>query len=114
MVGLLLLVPGALHVVKKRVGAPARFYGFLLGGLLLTLATFASIPFLDEAPTTRFALGAAVCLLPPLSAGYALQALTTASAIPWWIALPVLVISVIGTLFVFTAILVSGGGYIVG
>lgn len=93
---------------------PARYYGVLLGGLLLVPAILASAPFLDEAPTVRFALGVIVCLFPPLSAGYSLQALTTDSPIPWWISIPVLVLSAIGTLYVLMAIMLSGGGYIVG
>ena len=115
VVGLLLLIPGALHLLKKRLGAPVRYYGLLLGGLLLVLVILAFAPFfLAEAPTIRFALGITVCLFPPLIVGYSLQALTTSSFIPWWISIPVLVISGIGTLYVLTLIMLSGGGYIVG
>lgn len=63
VVGLVLLVLGTLHLLKKRVGSPARYYGVLLGGLLLVLVILAFAPFfLDEAPTVRFALGVLVCL----------------------------------------------------
>jgi hypothetical protein len=112
--GLLLLVPGALHLLKQLVGAPARYYGVLLGGLLLGLVILALVPLLNAMPIVRFALGVLVCLFPPLVAGYSLQALTTASPVPWWISLPMLALSALGILFVLTAILVSGGGYIVG
>ena len=114
VVGLLLTVLGALHILKKRFGTPARYYGVLLGGVLLLSVILASASFLDEAPIVRFALGVIVCLFPPLSVGYSLQALTTDSPIPWWISIPVLMISAIGSLYVLMAIMLSGGGYIVG
>ena len=113
VVGLLLIALGALHLVKQRFGAPARYYGLLLGGLLV-VAILASASFLDEAPTVQFTLGVIVCLFPPLSVGYSLQALTTDSPIPRWISIPVLVLAAIGTLYVLMAIMLSGGGYIVG
>lgn len=109
--GLVLLVPGALHLVRKRFGAPARYYGVLLGGLLAILA---SVLFVDRVPTVRFVLGVLVCLFPLLAAGYSLQALTTDSPIPRWVSIPVLAISSIGALYVLMAIMLSGGGYIVG
>jgi hypothetical protein len=112
--GLVLLVPSALHLVRKRFGAPARYYGVLLGGPLVVLAILASALFLDRVPTVRFALGVVVYVFPLLAAGYSLQALTTDSPIPRWVSIPVLVISSIGTLYVLMAIMLSGGGYIVG
>lgn len=112
--GLVLLIPAALHLLKKRVGASARYYGVLLGGLLLVLIILASAPFWDEAPTVGFALASLVCLFSPLLAGYSLQALSTASPIPWWISIPVLVLSAIGTLYVLMLLHMSRAGYIIG
>ena len=57
VVGLLLIL-GALHRLKTLLGAPVRYYSWLLGGLFLVLVILAFAPlFLAEAPTIRFALG---------------------------------------------------------
>lgn len=115
VLALLILIPGALHVLRKRWGAPARYYGVVVGGLLLLLGLWNVPPtFLDKAPTLGFALVVAFCLLPPLAVWYSLQALTTDSAIPAWISIPGLVLASIGTLLVFTLFVVSRAGYIVG
>lgn len=109
-----LLVTWALHRLKDRLGAPARYYSVIIGSLLLVLGFWKGpVTFLDQVPTLGFALVVTMCLLPPLLLVYSLQALTTASHIPFWVSLPGL-LSAIGTLYMFMALLMSRVGYIVG
>jgi hypothetical protein len=112
---LLILLPWALHRLKKSWGIPARYYGLVLVSSLLGLGMCkAPVTFLDEAPIVGFALVVAVCLLPPLLVGYSLQALSPPTHIPYWASILVLVASCICTLFILIALLMSQAGYIVG
>jgi len=112
---LLILLPWVLHVLKKRWGAPARYYSLVLVSPLLVLGLWkAPATFLDKAPTIGFALVVAVCLLPPLSLGYSLQALSPPARIPYWVSIPGLVVSSLFTLFILVALLMSQASYIVG
>jgi len=112
---LLILLPWVLHLLKKRWGIPARYYGLVLVSPLLVLGlSKAPVTFLDKAPTAGFALVVAVCLLPPLLLGYSLQALSPSTRIPYWASIPGLVVSSILTLFILIALLMSQAGYIVG
>jgi hypothetical protein len=113
--GLLILLPWALHVLKQRWGAPARYYGLVLVSPLLVLGLWkAPVTFLDKAPLVGFALVIAVCLLPPLLLGYSLQALLPPTRIPYWASIPGLVVSSICTLSILMALFMSQAGYIVG
>jgi hypothetical protein len=112
---LVILLPWVLHVVKKRWGAPARYYGLVLVSPLLVLGLWkAPVTFLDKAPTVGFALVVAVCLLLPLLLGYSLQALSPPTRIPYWASMLGLVFSSISTLFILMALLMSQASYIVG
>jgi hypothetical protein len=112
---LLILLPWALHVLKNRWGAPVRYYGLLLVSPLLVLGLWKMpVVFLDKAPTAGFALGVAVCLLPPLLLGYSLQALLPPTRIPYWVSILGLVVSSISTLFLLMALLKSQASYMVG
>jgi hypothetical protein len=112
---LLILLPWALHLLKKRWGISARYYGLVFVSPLLGLGLWkAPATFLDKAPTAGFALVVTVCLLPPLLLGYSLQALSLPTRIPYWASIPGLVASFIFTLFILIALLMSQAGYLVG
>ena len=115
-VAVLLLVPWGLHLLKKRLGAPTRYY-MVLGSLLLVPAFLKTpVQLFDQVPmVVSFAVGTTVFLLPPLALAYSVQALMAAPrSIPLWVSIPGLLLSGFGVFVIFILAIMSRASYLLG